>query len=494
MGYVSNSTSQTVQVAPPTFQTVYYQGYFAMDTWQVTNKLTLNLGFRYEVPGVYVPRHGWADTFNPNGNQFRALASRERFDLVSSSQHPAAGVRNENWDDWSPRLGVAYRINEKTVFRGAWGKYIIPSDVQFPEAPLQAGINFLNNLMVSTTNGEQTPNNFVSPGVYSTANTLDNPYPNGLISPPHRNANYQQVLLGGNPQALYANEPNGETYQWNVAIERQLPLGIALEAAYSGLRGDNLPVSLRINPLADSVIAQAQTDPKCSTGNFGTGGCFLTQSVPIPANFIGVVTQGVLLKSNRKGHPEPIAAALPAVRQHQQQRPLHRHQQLQRAGTEAAKENVERRTHAGCVHLLEIDDRRRVPDLVARFDDDGGLPGLNNINNNYSLSSFDARQRLVVSYMYPLPIGQGQLLLHNLNSVANEVIGGWGLEGITTFQEGFPLGLSDTTNDLSTYAYRRHAKTRSLSRAATRRPAVRWLTASVRQKERPHGYFNTAAS
>ena len=68
----------------------------------------------------------------------------------------------------------------KTVFRGAWGKYIVPSDVQFPEAPLQAGVNFLNNLMVTTTNGEQTPNNFVSPGVYSTANTLDNPYPNGL--------------------------------------------------------------------------------------------------------------------------------------------------------------------------------------------------------------------------------------------------------------------------------------------------------------------------
>ena len=54
-------------------------------------------------------------------------------------------------------------LDEKTVFRGAWGKYVVPSDVQFPEAPLQAGVNFLNNLMVSTTNGEQTPNNFVSP-------------------------------------------------------------------------------------------------------------------------------------------------------------------------------------------------------------------------------------------------------------------------------------------------------------------------------------------
>ena len=36
-----------------------------MDTWQATNKLTATLGIRYEVPGVYRSRYGWADTFNP---------------------------------------------------------------------------------------------------------------------------------------------------------------------------------------------------------------------------------------------------------------------------------------------------------------------------------------------------------------------------------------------------------------------------------------------
>jgi hypothetical protein len=73
--------------------------------------------------------------------------------------------------------------------------------------------------------------------------------------------------------------------------------------------------------------------------------------------------------------------------------------------------------------------------------------------SNYSLSSFDARQRLVVSYLYPLPIGKGQLLLSNLNPTANAFIGGWGTDGIATFQKGYPLGLSDATNDLSSYAF-----------------------------------------
>jgi hypothetical protein len=73
--------------------------------------------------------------------------------------------------------------------------------------------------------------------------------------------------------------------------------------------------------------------------------------------------------------------------------------------------------------------------------------------SNYSLSSFDARQRLVVSYLYQLPIGKGEKLLSNAGPVTNAIIGGWGLNGITTFQEGFPLGISATPNNLSNYAF-----------------------------------------
>jgi hypothetical protein len=59
----------------------------------------------------------------------------------------------------------------------------------------------------------------------------------------------------------------------------------------------------------------------------------------------------------------------------------------------------------------------------------------------------------VVSYLYPLPIGRGQALLGHLNGVANSLIGGWGVNGITTFQMGFPLGFSTATNNLSTYTF-----------------------------------------
>ncbi len=432
LGYVSTNTSQTVQAAPPTYQTQYYQGYFVQDTWQTTNKLTLSLGLRYEIPGVFVSRQGWADTFNPTENN-PIVGIPGAFDLVSTPQHPAAGVRNENWNNWSPRIGAAYRMSAATVIRGAWGKFYVPADLQFPEAPLQAGVNFLNNLMVNTTNGQQTP-----------ADTLDDPYPNGLQGAPHRNPNYQQILLGGNAQALYADEPNGQTQQWNFAIEHQFPLGITLDAAYAGLRGRNLPVSLGINPLPDSVIAQAAA--QCPQG---PSGCFLTAQVPNP--YYPLITQGVLKN--------------PTVTQNQLLRPFPQYGSINNSGHYFGISNyhslelkLQKRTSNGGMILGSYTFSKLMTNaeyLTSWLDATGtaGWQDLNDPMSNYSKSSFDARQRLVVSYLYPLPIGKGQALLPHLNGAANAIIGGWGVNGITTFQLGFPLGISSSPNNLSTYTF-----------------------------------------
>jgi hypothetical protein len=69
----------------------------------------------------------------------------------------------------------------------------------------------------------------------------------------------------------------------------------------------------------------------------------------------------------------------------------------------------------------------------------GTLQDNNNLRGERSLSSQDVPQRLVVSYVLDLPFGQGRKYLSNAGSRLNDFVGGWGIDGVTTFQRGFPL-------------------------------------------------------
>jgi hypothetical protein len=72
----------------------------------------------------------------------------------------------------------------------------------------------------------------------------------------------------------------------------------------------------------------------------------------------------------------------------------------------------------------------------------GGVQDWNNLAGERSLSSQDVSQRLVVSYVLDLPFGHGKMFASSLTGLANGVVSGWGVDGITTFQRGFPLKIS----------------------------------------------------
>jgi hypothetical protein len=72
----------------------------------------------------------------------------------------------------------------------------------------------------------------------------------------------------------------------------------------------------------------------------------------------------------------------------------------------------------------------------------GATQDWNNLKGERSLSSQDVPQRLVVSYVLDLPFGHGKAFLSGLSGVGNAVVSGWGLDGITTLQRGFPVKLN----------------------------------------------------
>jgi hypothetical protein len=72
----------------------------------------------------------------------------------------------------------------------------------------------------------------------------------------------------------------------------------------------------------------------------------------------------------------------------------------------------------------------------------GGIQDNYNLRGERSLSSQDVPQRQVVSYVLDLPFGRGKKWLSGVNGLAGKIVSGWGVDGITTLQRGFPLKFS----------------------------------------------------
>jgi len=187
---------------------------FAQDKWQVNPKLTVDLGLRWE---YYSPLRGIADqgglsNYDPSNNTVRVAGY--------GSVPQGIGVKS-TWSNFAPRLGAAYRFDEKTVLRAGFGTTIVP----FPDN------RYAYNFPVKQTNQFNAPNSFASAG--SMANGFGPPdfFPipdSGIVDasiPELRNAQLFHVQ----PDLKEA-----KLHTWNVAFQRQLPWNLVGEVAYVG--------------------------------------------------------------------------------------------------------------------------------------------------------------------------------------------------------------------------------------------------------------------
>jgi hypothetical protein len=84
--------------------------------------------------------------------------------------------------------------------------------------------------------------------------------------------------------------------------------------------------------------------------------------------------------------------------------------------------------------------------LTGWLDSAGTTQDWNNLAGERSLLGNDVPQRLSVSYIQDLPIGKGRAWLGNVSGVADKLVSGWGVNGVSTFQSGYPLGLTTNSN------------------------------------------------
>jgi hypothetical protein len=422
-----SSGSETAFSVP--WESLHYQGYYGQDTWQATPKLTVTAGIRWEIPGVWSERYNRVASFNPSevnpALQSRGITLNGQpilgaVDFVNTPQHPSQGMMNEHFRLFAPRLGLAYRLDDKTVMRAGAGIYYLPSNSYFSNAPWGQTINQYGTSWLSTLDGGVTP-------YYS----ISDPFPNGFNSTPGNlpHAQAQAALIGGSlggmPLQSLRYPYQG---QWNFTVQRQLPGGVALEAAYAGSRGVHLPTSgLTSDALPPQDLSQ---------------GTALNTLAPNP--FYGLVQTGTL--------------SAPTVTQAQLLLPFPEYTGVSQAfanvfdsSYHALQMKVEKRfTHGGTV-LASYTFSKLLADVSALtgwLDSGvGSGPGIQNPYNlraEKTLSGFDSRSRLAISYAVDLPFGPGQRFLHGGNAVERKLVGGWSVSGIATFQDGYPLAITAT--------------------------------------------------
>ncbi len=469
-----------------------YRALYANDTWHLTPKFTASVGLRYELPGT------WSEAFNrltywdPKTTNATVTGcsgtagSPCQGDAMYVGTGPNSTDNNLPLDKkaFSPRFGIVYSPDQKTVFRAGYGVFFIPNYVSFALNPDNDVINLAATDFTASTDGYITPAGNLdgsgcgftaagfaglppnTTGVFAPRGTNGftcsqvGPFGNaGILAPPGRNAGptlSSFVAANGSPglAPYYGVGGEGPKYgyvqQWNFDIQRQLPAGFFADVAYAGSHGVHLQqYQTNINQIPDSFIATAQGQYNAAIAGPCSG-----SSTPIPcANGLVGINQQI---TNPLVGSTNTTLSSPQIFAGQLDRPYPQYNGLNLNGYGCCGSNynslqasVTRRFAGGGTMLVAYTNSKLMSNtdtltswLEGNTGGVGSVQDWNNLAGERSLSSQDVSQRLVISYVLDLPFGHGRAFANNMSGIANGAVSGWGIDGITTFQRGFPLKIS----------------------------------------------------
>jgi hypothetical protein len=225
LGQVQDA-NQTIPVEP-----TFREGYTAAwvnDEFKMSDKLTLTLGLRFDYQLARTEVNDQYSTFDPNtpnpgaGNHPGAI-------IFAGTGPGRAGTRtfeHPDKDAWGPRIGAAYRINDRSALRGGYGIYY--AHVAFDQFVGQPTVGFQDNaLAANTTNGIQP------------AFLLDQGFPASAIQqPPFIDPTFG---LGTAPIAVAKDGLTLPRFQnWSITYERELTSNMMLDVSYIGNHGSRL--------------------------------------------------------------------------------------------------------------------------------------------------------------------------------------------------------------------------------------------------------------
>jgi len=404
LGYAASGTSN---VTPALAIQSHYAAGYIQDDIRLTSKLTLNLGFRYDVETPRTERYDRLNWFDYSatsplaaGSGISGLAGGLVFVGANGNSRRQQALDANNF---SPRFGFAYSVDPKTVIRGGYGIFYVPVSINALGASVGSQGYSTSTSMVTTRDTGITP-----------YRTLSDPFPDGL-NQPSGNTLGMATLAGQSIRGIDRNSRVGYVQQFNFNIQRQLPGNTMLDVAYAGSHSLKLFSTWNVDQLNPSYY---------------TMGTQLKNQVTNP--FYGLISLGTLATSTvSKAQlllPYPQFTGVTGVFS------------AGNSNYHSLQVKVERRLSSGLTYLVAYTFAKNIGDSNSVYGEtNGGYQNVFDRRSERSLVPTDISHRLVGSYTYELPFGKGKHWGNSWNHVTNLFAGGWQVNGVTTFQVGMPL-------------------------------------------------------
>ncbi|MGH9328240.1 MAG: carboxypeptidase regulatory-like domain-containing protein [Terriglobia bacterium] len=401
---------------------------YVEDNWRATNKLTLNLGLRYDLQYPSTERFNRGEYFDPSiPNPLKVPGLSQLYGGDVFTTPSARGEFPQTyWGAIQPRFGLAYRLNNKTVVRGGAGLYY--EYFQYGAAR-QDGSGGSDGYMPSTPWVTTYQNNGATP-----ANTLTDPFPGGPTLPTGNTLGaltYEGLSpTGGAHYPGWGNIPSNWT--WNVGIERQLPGAILVEADYVGQKGTHLLENGYTNLDVMGPEVQTMTPSQLEA---------LDSYVPNP--FYGYITNPSSCLSGPTVPEVQLRVRFPEFCGTNVIEPPWGNSEYN-----AFQLRAEKRISHGLQFFFNYTFSKSMDEESANGDNVSWIGGAtrftdpNNLELSHGLSDYDDPNIINVAYTYTLPFGQGRHWGSSWKGPVNAVLGGWETSGIWIFDTGNPLPIS----------------------------------------------------
>jgi hypothetical protein len=466
-GYPDNDSG--LNIFPAVANKSKETGFYFQDDWKVNSKLTLNLGIRYEWSTPYSERSNriqFSDFTGDTGMNIdlsagdptlQALGLGPR-QLIGTTLFPnTAHMRHVPVDrnNWGPRFGFAYQLDQNTVVRGGAGVYY--------------GMSVATNFQYPGTAFRKSATMFFTTSNFNTRDaTLSDPFHGGVTGPQGETYGKLAEWGYGNGNDLGTTEAqNADVYQWNLGIQRLLPSQTVVAVDYSANRSTHLPFggysSTRNRDfISSALLARLRNDQNFI--NISGGDPSDSLNTPVTNPFCSLfggsscsynAGAAIFNEPDSQYHNDTI----PLVNL------LRPYPQF-----DGDFEGLPRLVANSWYHSMQIRFQKRTTHhisfegsyTISKFTDDsstganafvgtlnnGNPQQLDNLRAEYSISANDTPQRLAAAVVVDLPIGRDRWIGSGMNRVLDAVVGGWSVSTLISEQSGQPLAIYMGNNRL----------------------------------------------